>query len=82
MFSLLWFTMRHLKIECKPGNEHITLKSDFVHTGWRQGDGQADETHDGWSAFLLAKRVLGTKFAQQEHNLRQVVILNDNANEV
>ena len=58
--------MSDLEVECQFSDEHVGLQSDLVNTGWRQGDGQPYEAHDGSVAFLrVSVGVLRPQLAQQ-----------------
>ena len=43
---LLGFTMCNFKVEGQPRDKHIGLEANLVDAGGREGDSEADESHD------------------------------------
>lgn len=61
--------MSDFEVERKPRDEHVSLQPDLVHGGRREGDGQADEAHDGGGGLLgVGVGVLGPQLTQQQHH--------------
>ena len=66
---LLGLAVSNLEVECELSDEHVSLQSDLVNTGWRQSYGQTYEAHDGSVAFLgVSVGVLRAELAQQENH--------------
>ena len=63
--------MSDFKVERKPRDEHVSLQPDLVHGGRREGDGQADEAHEGGGGLLGGGvGVLRPQLAQhQDHSV-------------
>ena len=60
--------MSDFEVERKPRDEHVCLQPDLVHGGGWEGDGQADEAHDGGGGLLGVRiGVLRPQLAQQQH---------------
>ena len=61
--------MSDFEVERKPRDEHVSLQPDLVHGGRREGDGQADEAHDGGGGLLgVGVGVLGPQLTQKQHH--------------